>query len=64
MIISFVLTHDVGDGVATFETVQTGLWEAFGLDQTATEVLQQTTVFFDGDPLTQKWSIGQFRYYY
>lgn len=40
------------DGIATFETVQTGLWEAFGLDQTATEVLQQTTTFFVGDPIT------------
>ncbi|KAF7974264.1 hypothetical protein HWV62_13050 [Athelia sp. TMB] len=46
------------DGIATFETVQTGLYEAYGLDQTATEVLQQTTTFFDGDPITQSWSIG------
>lgn len=45
-------------GVATYATVQTGLWEAYGLDQTATQLLQQTTTFFDGDPLSQKWSIG------
>ncbi|KZP14625.1 hypothetical protein FIBSPDRAFT_751561 [Athelia psychrophila] len=46
------------DGIATFPTVQTGLFEAYGLDQSATEVLQQTTTFFDGDPVTQSWSIG------
>lgn len=46
------------DGIATYATVQTGLWEAFGLDQTATQFLQQTTTFFDGDPLSQRWSIG------
>lgn len=34
------------NGIATYEAVQTGLWEAFGLDQTATQVLQQTTTFF------------------
>lgn len=45
-------------GIATYETINTGLWEAFGLDQTATQVLQQTMTFFDGDPLSQKWSIG------
>ncbi|KDE06593.1 hypothetical protein MVLG_03089 [Microbotryum lychnidis-dioicae p1A1 Lamole] len=48
------------DGIATYAAVETGLWEAFGLDQTATQVLQQTTTFFDGDPITQKWSIGGF----
>ncbi|ORY75436.1 hypothetical protein BCR37DRAFT_384063 [Protomyces lactucae-debilis] len=48
------------DGIATFATLNTGLWEAFGLDQTATQVLQQTTTFFDGDPLSQKWSIGYY----
>ncbi|CEJ82913.1 Putative Peroxidase, family 2 domain-containing protein [[Torrubiella] hemipterigena] len=46
------------DGIATYAAVQTGLWEAFGLDQTATQFLQQTTTLFDGDPLSQKWSIG------
>jgi len=46
------------DGIATYQAVQTGLWEAFGLDQTATQFLQQTTTFFDGDPLSQRWSIG------
>ena len=45
-------------GIATLEAVNTGLWEAFGLDNTATQFLQQTTTFFDGDPLSQKWSIG------
>ncbi|GAB0134472.1 hypothetical protein EsDP_00002842 [Epichloe bromicola] len=46
------------NGIATYETINSGLWEAFGLDQTATQVLHQTTTFFDGDPLSQKWSIG------
>lgn len=46
------------NGIADFASVETALFEAFGLDQTATEVLQQTTTFFDGDPITQKWSIG------
>ena len=45
------------DGIATYQTIETGLWEAFGLDQTATQVLQQTTAFFDGDPISQKWSM-------
>ncbi|KAK4701799.1 unspecific peroxygenase, partial [Phenoliferia sp. Uapishka_3] len=48
------------DGIATYEAVETGLFEAFGLDQTATQVLQQTTAFFDGDPFTNTWSIGGF----
>jgi hypothetical protein len=46
------------DGIATYATINKGLWEAFGLDQTATQFLQQTTTLFDGDPLSQKWSIG------
>lgn len=46
------------DGIATYATINSGLWEAYGLDQTATQFLQQTTTLFDGDPLSQKWSIG------
>ncbi|MCJ1283377.1 hypothetical protein MMC26_002705 [Xylographa opegraphella] len=46
------------NGIATYETVETGLFEAYGLDQSATQVLQQTTTFFDGDPASQRWSIG------
>ena len=46
------------NGIATYETINSGLWEAYGLDQTATQFLQQTTTLFDGDPLSQKWSIG------
>ncbi|KAH6721232.1 hypothetical protein BKA61DRAFT_699714 [Leptodontidium sp. MPI-SDFR-AT-0119] len=46
------------DGIATAETVNTGLWEAFGLDKTATLFLQTATIFFDGDPLSGRWSIG------
>ena len=45
-------------GIATLDTIQAGLWEAYGLDYPTTLVLQQTTSFFDGDPLSQKWSIG------
>lgn len=45
------------DGIATSETINTGLWEAFGLDKTATR-LQTATMFFDGDPLSGRWSIG------
>ncbi|CZR64239.1 uncharacterized protein PAC_14137 [Phialocephala subalpina] len=46
------------DGIATAETINTGLWEASGLDKTATLFLQTTTMFFDGDPLSGRWSIG------
>lgn len=46
------------NGIATAETVNTGLWEAFGLDKTATLFLQTATMFFDGDPISGKWSIG------
>jgi len=45
-------------GIATAETVNTGLWEAFGLDKTATLFLQTATMFFDGDPVSGRWSIG------
>ena len=48
------------NGIATYETINTGLYEAYGLDQSATQVLHQTTTFFDGDPLSQKWSIGYY----
>lgn len=48
------------NGIATYASVQTGLLQAYGLDQTATQVLQQTTTFFDGDPLSQRWSIGYY----
>ncbi|CCE32967.1 hypothetical protein E4U09_004515 [Claviceps aff. purpurea] len=46
------------DGIATLESINTGLWKAYGIDQTATLALHLITNFFDGDPLTQKWSIG------
>ncbi|RMY48970.1 hypothetical protein D0863_15267 [Hortaea werneckii] len=46
------------DGIATAESVNTGLWEAFGLDKTATLFLQTATMFFDGDPISGRWSIG------
>jgi hypothetical protein len=46
------------DGIPTSETINTGLWEAFGLDKTATLFLQTATMFFDGDPLSGRWSIG------
>ncbi|XMA14106.1 hypothetical protein WAI453_006897 [Rhynchosporium graminicola] len=46
------------DGIATAESINTGLWEAFGLDKTATLFLQTATMFFDGDPLSGRWSIG------
>jgi hypothetical protein len=34
------------NGIATYGTIETGLWEAYGLGQSATQVLQQTTTFF------------------
>jgi hypothetical protein len=46
------------NGIATAETVNTGLWDAFGLDKTATLFLQTATMFFDGDPISGRWSIG------
>jgi hypothetical protein len=45
-------------GIATAEAVNTGLWQAFGLDKTATLFLQTATMFFDGDPISGRWSIG------
>ncbi|KAF2753540.1 hypothetical protein EJ05DRAFT_533664 [Pseudovirgaria hyperparasitica] len=46
------------DGIATAQSVNTGLWEAYGLDKTATLFLQTATMFFDGDPISGRWSIG------
>ncbi|GAB7365799.1 hypothetical protein MBLNU230_g7132t1 [Neophaeotheca triangularis] len=46
------------DGIATTESINNGLWEAFGLDKTATIFLQTATMFFDGDPISGRWSIG------
>ncbi|TVY82201.1 Aromatic peroxygenase [Lachnellula suecica] len=46
------------DGIATSEAINTGLWDAYGLDKTATLFLQTATMFFDGDPLSGRWSIG------
>jgi hypothetical protein len=46
------------DGIATAESINTGLWEAFGLDKTATLFLQTVTMFYDGDPISGRWSIG------
>jgi hypothetical protein len=46
------------DGIATAESINTGLWEAFNLDLTATLFLQTATMFFDGDPISGRWSIG------
>ncbi|KAG5947201.1 hypothetical protein E4U53_006451, partial [Claviceps sorghi] len=46
------------DGIATFESINKGLWEAYGLDQTATLVLHLLATLLDGDPLSQRWSIG------
>lgn len=40
------------------ESINSGLWEAFGLDHTATIFLQTATMFFDGDPVSGRWSIG------
>ncbi|KAI9719835.1 MAG: hypothetical protein M1828_006056 [Chrysothrix sp. TS-e1954] len=45
-------------GIATAESINTGLQEAFGLDKTATLFLQAATMFFDGDPTSGRWSIG------
>ena len=33
------------DGIATIESINTGLWEAFGLDKTATIFLQTVTMY-------------------
>ncbi|EME43959.1 hypothetical protein DOTSEDRAFT_129885 [Dothistroma septosporum NZE10] len=45
-------------GVVDSDSINTGLWEAFGLDHTATLFLQTATMFFDGDPASGRWSIG------
>jgi hypothetical protein len=45
-------------GIATTQSVNTGLWQAYGLDHTATVFLQTATMFFDGDPISGRWSIG------
>lgn len=42
----------------TAEAINTGLWEAFSLDKTATIFLQTVTMFFDGDPISGQWAIG------
>ncbi|PPJ58799.1 hypothetical protein CBER1_08236 [Cercospora berteroae] len=46
------------DGIATPEAINTGLWEAFSLDGTATLFLNTATSFFNGDPFSGRWSIG------
>ncbi|KAG5987184.1 hypothetical protein E4U43_005192 [Claviceps pusilla] len=46
------------DGIATLASINKGLWEAYGLDQTATQFLHVIATVLDGDPLSQKWSIG------
>lgn len=45
-------------GIMTADAINTGLWEAYGLDKTATLFLQTATMFFDGDPVSGRWSIG------
>lgn len=45
-------------GIVDSASINSGLQEAFGLDQSATRVLQAATQFFDGDPVTGRWSIG------
>jgi hypothetical protein len=46
------------DGVVDAASINTGLWEAYGLDKTATIFLETATAFFNGDPISGKWSIG------
>jgi hypothetical protein len=46
------------DGIANAADITKGLWEAFSLDITATTVLTTVTSFFNGDPLSGRWSIG------
>ena len=46
------------DGIATADTIEKGLWEAFSLDSTATIFLTTVTSFFNGDPISGRWSIG------
>jgi hypothetical protein len=45
-------------GIATAETIETGLWQAYSLDKTATIFLETATSFFNGDPISGRWSIG------
>ncbi|KAF7196882.1 Dothistromin biosynthesis peroxidase dotB [Pseudocercospora fuligena] len=45
-------------GIVDANAINTGLWEAFGLDKTATIFLQTATSFFNGDPVSGRWSIG------
>jgi hypothetical protein len=46
------------DGVVDAQSINTGLWQAFGLDKTATIFLETATSFFNGDPISGRWSIG------
>lgn len=46
------------DGIVNADSINTGLWEAFGLDKTATIFLETATSFFNGDPISGRWSIG------
>jgi hypothetical protein len=46
------------DGIATANDIEKGLWEAFSLDSTATIFLTTVTSFFNGDPVSGRWSIG------
>jgi hypothetical protein len=46
------------DGVVDAASINTGLWQAFGLDKTATIFLETATAFFNGDPISGRWSIG------
>ncbi|KAG5913184.1 hypothetical protein E4U42_001389 [Claviceps africana] len=45
-------------GIATLESIGKGLWEAYGLDETASLTLHLIATVMDGDILSQKWSIG------
>lgn len=46
------------DGIATAKTITQGLNEAFGLAFDLATFLETATRFFDGDPLSGRWSIG------
>jgi hypothetical protein len=46
------------NGIVDAGSINTGLWEAFGLDKTATIFLETATAIFNGDPISGKWSIG------
>lgn len=45
-------------GIITREDVIVGISNAVGLSMDATTVLQSTTTFFDGDPITGRFSLG------